>query len=730
MVRKEFVAEEVAKIMHDKERIRNVAIIAHVHHGKTTLTDSLLAKAGIISKTVAGDALYTNYEAIEKDRKMTIKSADISLSFNYNGKDYIINLIDTPGHVDFGGHVTRSMRAVDGVVLVVDPVEGIMPQTETVLRQALQERAKPVLFVNKTDRLLNELRLTQEQTFERLLKLIGDVNALIKRFAPEEYGDKWQVSVENGSVCFGSAYKKWAISTKIMGKYKVTFKDIFKLTQEQNETKLQEVAPIDEATLSMMIEHLPNPKEAQPYRIKKLWHGDLESENGKAMLNVESNAKVNAVIFGIANDQHSGEIAIGRIFSGVVKKGTLLYTTGVLEPQRVQQVGIYMGPERVNVDQISAGNIAALVGLKNVSIGDTASEDNIEPFEEIKHYSQPVVTKAIEAKDTRDLMKLIEALRQLSKEDQTISVELNQETGEHLVSGMGELHLEIIETKIKDDYKVPITTSEPIVVYRETIEGETKDVEGKTPNRHTRFYIDVKPLEPGVLEIIENGTLKNGKPKGKQYWDDLIKAGMTRDEARGVVDIFNGNVLINATHGVQYLDEVMELLTQGFEDAMHDGPLAREKCSGIKILIKDATIHEDPVHRGPAQILPAIRRPIYAGMLMIGVSLLEPKQRFTINIPQEYMSDIITFVQGKRGQVVEIQQEGEQATIIAKMPVSEVIKGFSNEIRGLTAGKAIWYPEYAGYEKLPKDLQDKIVKEIRKRKGQNPEPPKPQDFID
>ena len=165
MVRREYVVDEIVKLMKGQENIRNVAIIAHVHHGKTTLTDSLLAKAGLISKSVAGDALYTNFEAIEKDRRMTIKSANISLGFVYNDKDYIINLIDTPGHVDFGGHVTRSMRAVDGVVLVVDPVEGVMPQTETVLRQALKEKAKPVLFVNKVDRLLTELRLTPEQTF-------------------------------------------------------------------------------------------------------------------------------------------------------------------------------------------------------------------------------------------------------------------------------------------------------------------------------------------------------------------------------------------------------------------------------------------------------------------------------------------------------------------------------------------------------------------------------------
>ncbi len=242
-----------------------------------------------------------------------------------------------------------------------------------------------------------------------------------------------------------------------------------------------------------------------------------------------------------------------------------------------------------------------MVGLKNISIGDTVSEDNIVPFEQIKHYSQPVVTKAIDAKDTRDLMKLIEALRELSKEDQTIRVELNQETGEHLVSGMGELHLEIIETKIRDDYKVPIETSEPIVLYREMIDKETKNMEGKSQNRHNRFYIDVKPLEPAIVTMIEEGTLRDGKPKGKAHVEELVKAGMAREEAKGLVDVSNNSMLIDATKGVQYLDEVMELLIKGFEDAVKDGPLARERVSGIKVLITDAKIHEDPVHRGPAR---------------------------------------------------------------------------------------------------------------------------------
>jgi elongation factor 2 len=730
MVRKEFVADEVARIMSDLDRVRNVAIVAHVHHGKTTLTDSLLAKAGIISKSVAADALYTNYEAIEKDRKMTIKSANISLAFEYKGMDYVVNLIDTPGHVDFGGHVTRSMRAVDGVIVVVDPVEGIMPQTETVMRQALKEKAKPVLFVNKVDRLLTELRLTPEQTFERLLKLIADVNKLINNYAPEEFVGKWNVSVEDGSVCIGSAAKKWAISKRIMEKYNTSFKQIFALTEADDITKLQEVAPIDEATLTMIIEHLPTPKTAQAYRIPHLWHGDLESLEGKAMMTVDAKAPACIVIFGIQYDPHGGEVAVGRVFSGTIRKGTTVYVSGKADTQRVGQVGLYMAAERVLIDQVSAGNIAAIVGLKDLSIGDTVSETPIVPFEQITHYSKPVVTKAVEAKELKDTVKLIAALRELSKSDPTLQVEIKQETGEHLMSGMGELHLEVIETKLKDEYKIPIITSEPLVVYKETIEKRVDEVEGKSPNRHTKFDVTVMPLEPGVIELIENGTIREGQPKAKQYLEELVKAGMPREEARGIVDVSHTSVLIDATHGVQYLNEVMELLVDGFEEAVTEGPLAREKCFGVKVMITDATIHEDPVHRGPAQIMPAIRRPIWAGMLLAGDILLEPKQIFTVNIPQEYLSDVISLLQGRRGQVNNIDQQGEQVTITAKMPVSEVIKGFSNEIRGATTGRAIWSTEFAGYEKMPRELQDKIVREIRKRKGQKEEPPTPQEYLD
>jgi elongation factor 2 len=730
MGKKEYMLEEIEKLMFDPDRIRNIAIIAHVDHGKTTLSDNLIAGAGIISEETAGRQLVMDYDKIEQQRSMTIKASNISLAYNFEDKDYLINLIDTPGHVDFGGHVTRSMRAVDGVILVVDSVEGVMPQTETVLRQALKEKAKPVLFINKIDRLINELNLNYEQMQEKLTKIINEVNKLIKASAPKEFVDDWLINVTKGNVAFGSAFNKWAISYPFSQRTGINFKTIYEYCSKKDHEKLREIAPSHEVLFEMVIKHLPNPKIAQSYRIPVIWHGDLTQSYAKDMLEMNKDGKVIVVIFGVVVDPHAGEVAVGRVFSGTVKKGIEVYVGEEPEKQKIQQVGIFMGRERKMVEEVPAGNIAALVGLKNIYIGETVAEEKIEPFEEIKHYSEPVVTKSIEAKDTRDLVKLVEALKKMAKEDPTLKVEINQETGEHLVSGMGELHLEIIETKLKDDYKINIIAGAPIVVYRETIEGTAGPIEGKTPNRHSKFYVTVEPLEKGVIEKIDSGEIEEGKPKGKKVIESLVEGGMPREEAKNVVFIKNKCALIDATRGVQYMNEVMESLIEGFKEAVDDGPLAREKCLGIKVKIVDALIHEDPVHRGPAQVIPAIKRAIYAGMLYANTILLEPKQKITIQVPERYLSDVITTMQGRRGEILSITQEGDLVTIVVKAPVAEMLKGFSDQIRGITQGRAIWYYEYAGYEKLPKDLMQKVVESTRERKGVPKEPPKPEDFLE
>lgn len=730
MVRKEFVAEEVEKLMNNLEQVRNIAIVAHVDHGKTTMTDSLVARAGLISKELAGEQRIMDFDEIEQKRGITIKSANISLGFTYKEKNYVVNLIDTPGHVDFGGHVTRAMRAVDGVILVVDAVEGIMPQTETVLRQSLKEKSKPTVFINKIDRLINEMQYTPEQTQEKLIKLITDINRLIDRYGPPEVKEDWKINVEKGNIAFGSAFHKWATSFPFMKLKGVTFKDIYEFCAKEDHKTLIEKAPIDDVLLTMVIEHLPNPSIAQKYRIPILWKGDVDSEDGKAMMNTDRHAKAAGVVVGVVVDKHAGEVGIIRVFSGTIKKSTELTVASMHSSSKLQQVGIYMGPDRVPVTEIPAGNIAAVVGLKDLYVGETVSEKkDFTPFEQIKHYSEPVVTKSIEAKNAKDLVRLIEVLRQMSKEDPTLKVEINQETGEHLISGMGELHLEIVETKINKEKGIGIETSPPIVVYRETMLKPGPKLEGKSPNKHNKFVLAVEPLEEGVIKAITEGVIPEGKPKGKQHIEALIEAGMARDEAKKILYVKNRCMFVDATKGVQYLQEIMELLTKGFVESVEKGPLAKEKFSGCKVKLLDATIHEDHVHRGPAQILPAVKRPIYAGMLTAGVRLMEPKQIFLVQAPEEYSGNLITSLQGRRGEVLEINQEGDLTSIKAKLPVSETF-GLSNDLRSASQGRAIWYHEYAGYELVPTSNQNSIVSQIRERKGEKREAPTAKEFMD
>ncbi|MEK6843606.1 MAG: elongation factor EF-2, partial [Candidatus Micrarchaeota archaeon] len=514
MARKENIAEAAGKLMQNRANIRNIGIVAHVDHGKTTLSDSLVALAGLISQELAGEQRVLDYDEQEQQRGITIKAANISIPYSYEGESYLINLIDTPGHVDFGGHVTRAMRAVDGCIIVIDCVEGIMPQTETVLRQALKEKVKPVLFINKIDRLINELKLDQVQMQQRFLKIINGVNKLITAYGPAEFKEPWQIDVLKGNVAFGTAFSKWAVSGKQMKKSGLTFKDIYQACVDGNHADLQGKIPLGSVMMDMIINHLPNPLVAQRYRVPVIWHGDLESPLGQSMLNVDPAGKACFMVTAIQMDPHAGEVAVGRLYSGTLKKGSDLYLAGQFKKEKLQGVAVYMGADRVTIDEVPAGNIIALVGLKEVYSGETVSEDIVTPFEQIKHHSVPVVTKSIEAKNPRDLVKLVEAMKKLAKMDPTMKVEINQDTGEHLISGMGELHLEIIEYKLKNEHGVEIVTSPPIVVYQESVFGESPELEGKSPNKHNKFKIEIKPVEQSVIDAINDGTIDEHK-KGK-----------------------------------------------------------------------------------------------------------------------------------------------------------------------------------------------------------------------
>src|SRR5256884_8066920 len=250
MGRKEDNIKKAQTLLHQKERIRNIGTAAHVDHGKTTLSDSLIAGAGMISEELAGQQLFMDFDEQEQARGITINAAIASMVHDFEGGQYLINLIDTPGHVDFGGDVTRAMRAIDGVIILVDSVEGIMPQTETVIRQALKERVRPVLFINKVDRLVNELKISPDQMQQRFTKIITEVNNRIRKWLPEDMGEKWMVHVEGGSVAFGRAYPKWAPSVPFLKKSGITFKAAYQHCQEGTMKELANKAPLHSVSLN------------------------------------------------------------------------------------------------------------------------------------------------------------------------------------------------------------------------------------------------------------------------------------------------------------------------------------------------------------------------------------------------------------------------------------------------------------------------------------------------
>ncbi|MEK6842776.1 MAG: elongation factor EF-2, partial [Nanoarchaeota archaeon] len=596
-----------------------------------------------------------------------------------------------------------------------------MPQTETVLRQALRERVKPVLFINKVDRLIKEVKLTPEDIQKRFAKLIDDFNLLIEQIAEPEFKNKWKVNVSDGSVAFGSARDNWALSVPFMQKKGISFKDIYKMhemDEEERKKWVWEKAPLHEIILDMAVKHLPNPVDAQKYRIPKIWHGDLESDFGKDLLNCNSEGEIAFVITKIVIDPRSGkEIAAGRLYSGTIVNGMDVYANNAKKTSRIQQVFVYNGIKPEQLESVPAGNVLAISGL-NVDVGETITVNPQTSFEEIKHLFQPVITKSIEVVKTQDLPKLIEILRKVAKEDPSIKVEINEETGESLLSGMGELHLEIIEGRIKTEKGLEIKMGQPIVVYREAVSKASNESEGRSPNKHNSFFLKVEPLEEEIYNAIDRGEIQSGriKKKSDELFKKLSEFGWSGDSIRDIKDIYKGNLFLDETRGEVHIGEVMEMVLDAFEMVMDQGPLAREPCTKMKVSLTDIRLHEDAIHRGPAQVYPAVREAIKEAMKSGGATLLEPMQIHLIEVPESFMGTITKLVGGKRGQLLDMKHELGIAHIKVKLPVAEMI-GWSNDLRSATEGRGVSSLMDQLFEKIPQSLQADVIRKIRERKG-------------
>jgi elongation factor 2 len=729
--------EDMVKLMGTPEIIRNASIIAHVDHGKTTLSDSLLAAAGIISEQTAGQKLFLDSWELEQKRQMTVFASNISLTHTFGGKDFLINLIDTPGHIDFSGAVTRSLRAVDGALVVVDAVEGPMTQTETVLMQALRERVKPILFINKVDRLIKEIKLTPEEIKHKFAKIIVRVNTLIEKYAPPEHKKDWQVKIEEGCVAFGSALHKWGLNLPHMKAKGITFKDIIDAyTGDPEEVgkridELSKKAPLYEPILDMFCEHLPNPLEAQPYRQSQIWPGEADSSTGKGMAKVDPNGPLLMCISTIEVDPHTGTVAIGRIFSGSVKKGKTVQLLNSRQKGTVQQVYMSMATDRVIVDQVPAGNIAALSGLPSIHVGETIAEDGVETrsFEGLKYVTDPVVTVAVEPEDVKDLPLFDKVMHKLTTEDPNLHFKMDKESGEFLLSGMGELHLEITAYRMQEA-GLKVKLSKPIVIYRETIshDYQGRPIMGKSPNKHSKLWVTIEKLPEEVIEAIKTNKISEMQTREERQ-KNLKALGWSTDDARHVIAIEENNVLANRIKGRQYVEEVLDHVKSGFREAIHTSVLAKEPAYGLKVNLEDITVHEDPVHRGPAQILPMTWRPIWCAFLLSEPKLLEPLISFECKVPNNFVSPVIALVKKRRGKILDMTNEEEMVIVKAEMPVSESF-GIADELRSSTQGRAFWATQFSRWAPVPEQMQADTIKQIRERRGLSPTPPKPQDFYE
>ena len=704
-------------------------VIAHVDHGKTTMSDSLLAACGLLSPSVAGQALALDYMDLEQQRQMTIKAANVTLYYEYNNIPYVLNMIDTPGHIDFTGRVTRSLRAIDGAVVVVDAVEGVMTQTETVTRQALEERVRPVLYINKIDRLVKELRLTPERMQQWLAGIVNDFNHLISIYAEPEYKEKWKVSIQDNSVAFGAAKDKWGFNLEIAQKKGVRFSDIYEAYTKGAVAQLAENYPLHEAILSMVIKHHPPPDAAQKYRIPRIWRGDLDSEVGKALLNCDENGPTVMMVTNVVVDPQAGVVATGRLFSGTVRDGDKVYLIGAKREERIQSVNMFMGPYREIVGELGAGNIPALLGLEHARAGETVSSiKDLVPFESIKYVSEPVVTVAVEPKHPRDLPKLVEALHRLSIEDPNLVVKINEETGEMLMSGMGVLHLEIATTLIQQQ-GLEIVTSKPLINYRETIRRAAGPVMAKSPNKHNKIYIRVAPLTEEEIELIRTGRINENLDR-KEIAKILREKGWDAEEARGVVAVDErGNLLLDLTKGVQFLQESLDSIRAGFVDVMMTGALAHEYTRGVKVILHHFVPHEDPAHRTYAQLMPATRRAILGAILSADPVLLEPMLGIEVKCPVDMIGAVASVISSKRGKTLNIIQKETMAIVEGEIPAAETFD-LSEVMRGATAGKAIWNTHFKCWSPVPSSMMMNVIKEIRKRKGLPEEPPRAEEFID
>jgi len=814
-----------------------MSVIAHVDHGKSTLTDSLIAKAGIIAGEAAGNARTTDTRQDEQDRGITIKSTGVSLYFEtdiVNEKDslgYLINLIDSPGHVDFSSEVTAALRVTDGALVVVDYVEGVSVQTETVLRQALGEKIKPVLMVNKIDRGILELQVDGETMYQNFMRVMENVNVIISTYEATDMGEEQQVSPMNGTVAFGSALFGWAFTcTKFAKVYSKKFgiarekmmeklwgdnyfdakankwknhdkaddgkalkrafvsfmmEPVIRLCRATMNGEMEKVNKMltnleitlkadelalqgkhlmknvfqkwinaAEALLEMIIMKLPSPVKAQKYRAAYLYEGPADDQSCMAIKSCDQNGPLMVFISKMIPTNDKGRFyAFGRVFSGVVSSGQKVRIMGPnyqpgskndLNIKNIQRTVIMMAGKVEAVPDVPCGNTVGLVGVDQFIMkqGTIATAEDAHCIKAMKYSVSPVVRVAVDVRNASDLPKLVEGLKKLSKSDPLVQC-YTEESGEHVIAGCGELHVEICLKDLIEEYaKCPIKQGDPVVTYKETITEESSQMcLSKSPNKHNRLYLKAEPLDDEFIDLIEAeklGPKSDAKERTRTLVDDFEwdKTDTQKIWCFGP-DTQGPNVLVDTAKGVQYLNEIKDSFEAAFQWATKEGVMCDENMRGLRFNIHDVTLHTDAIHRGGGQIIPTARRVMYASELTAKPAFQEPVFLCEIQTPDDAVGGIYQTLTSRRGIVI-----GEEpiagtplVNMKAHLPVGESF-GFTQALRAATSGRAFPQCSFDHWDEMtgnPMEVGSKandLVEAIRKRKGLKAGIPPLENFTD
>jgi len=803
----------------------------------------------------AGECRATDTRKDEQERCITIKSTAISMYFEMLQKDldfckqekakkadgtdelgFLINLIDSPGHVDFSSEVTAALRVTDGALVVVDCVSGVCVQTETVLRQAIAERIRPVLFMNKMDRALLELQLEQEELFQTFQRIVENVNVIVATYADDD-GPMGvvRVDVNNASVGFGSGLHGWAFTLKqfaemyaskfgvdvdkmmkklwgenffnpktkkwaktkdddnkrsfnmyvldpiymvfdaimnfkkdqvdkLLGKLTTAdgklVKDVLKHEEKEMEGKplmkcvMRNWLPAGEAMFQMIVIHLPSPVTAQKYRAEMLYEGPPDDVACVGIKNCDPEAPLMMYVSKMVPTSDKGRFyAFGRVFSGKVATGQKCRIMGPnfipgkkedLYEKNIQRTILMMGGRVEAIEDVPAGNICGLVGVDQflVKTGTLTTFKDAHNMKVMKFSVSPVVRVAVEPKNPQDLPKLVEGLKRLAKSDPMVQC-IIEESGEHIIAGAGELHLEICLKDLEEDHaQIPLKKSDPVVSYRETVEEESNQMcLSKSPNKHNRLFMKAAPLPDGLAEDIDKGDVNprdDFKIRGR-YLADKYEFDIT--EARKIwcfgPETTGPNLMIDCTKGVQYLNEIKDSCVAGFQWASKEGVLCDENMRSVRFNLYDVALHADAIHRGGGQIIPTARRVLYACVLTAEPRLMEPVYQVEIQCPENAVGGIYGVLNRRRGHVFEEAQTPGTPMFVVKayLPVNESF-GFTADLRSNTGGQAFPQCVFDHWQILPGDpLQEgtkpyQIVQDTKKRKGLKPGNPDITNYLD